>query len=164
MAATTFLSNSIINDFILPFLLMFFIIFAILERTKLFGEGKKQLNALVAFVIALIFVGAVFPKLIVSNMILFLSVAIVIIFVFLLIWGFIFGDEKGFKATGWMKYFLGISAGLAVLVAIVFATGLNTQIVDFFSTQSNIWTNLAFIIVIVIALALVLLQREKGKS
>jgi len=158
---TTFLQHPIFTQYIFPFLLMFFIVFAILEKTKLFGEGKKQLNALTAFVISLIFVGAVGPKLIVGNMILFLSVAIVIVFVFLLIWGFIFGDEKGFKVQDWMKWILGILGGVAVVVAVVFATGLNTQLASFFSSQSQIWTSVAFIVVIVIALALVLLSKEK---
>jgi len=162
--ADTFLQNEIFTQYIFPFLLMFFIIFAVLEKTKLLGEGKKQLNALIAFVIGLIFVVAVGPKLIVGNMILFLSVAIVIIFVFLLIWGFIFGDEKGFKAANWMKWVLGILGGIATVVAVVFATGLNTQVVSFFSGQSQVWTSVAFVIVIAIALALVLLSKEKKSS
>ncbi len=157
----TFLQNWIVSKFVLPFLLIFFIVFAILEKTKLFGEGKKQLNALTAFVIGLIFVGAVSPKLVVENMILFLTVAIVIVFVILIIWGFIFGDEKGFKTADWMKWILGILSGIAVIVAVIFATGLNTQIADFLSKQSQVWTNVVFVVVIAVALALILLQKEK---
>ena len=52
---------------------MFFVVFAVLERTKLFGAEKKQLNALTSFVVALIFVTAIFPKVIVENLILFLT-------------------------------------------------------------------------------------------
>ena len=63
--ATTVLGNVIeffgrlgIFDVVLPFLLVFTMMFAVLERTKVFGtegkEGKtrKNLNAMVAFVIA----------------------------------------------------------------------------------------------------------------
>jgi len=71
---TTFLQSTIVAKFILPFLLVFFVVFAVLEKIKLLGEDKKQLNALVAFVIGLIFVGAVFPKEVVGNLVLFLSI------------------------------------------------------------------------------------------
>src|SRR4030067_2089969 len=110
---TTFLQNWIFTKFLFPFLLVFFLVFAILEKTKLFGDGKKQLNALIAFVIGLIFVGAVYPKLVVENMILFLTVAMVIVFVVLLLWGFVFGEIKeGFKPADWTRWILGIAIGV----------------------------------------------------
>jgi len=159
---TTFLQNWIVSKFILPFLLIFFIVFAILEKTKIFGEGKKQLNALTAFVVGLIFVGAVYPKLVVENMILFLTVAIVIVFVILLLWGFVFGDLKeGFKLKKWMEWGLGILIGIAVVIAVIWATGLNVQVKEFLSSQSHIWTNITFVVVIAVALALILLAKEK---
>ena len=68
------LQQPILTDFLYPFLFMFFIVFAVLEKTNLFGEGKKQLNALIALIIGLIFVSAVFPKIVVGNLILFLVV------------------------------------------------------------------------------------------
>ena len=92
--AETFLQIPIVSNFILPFLLAFFVLFATLEKTKLLGDGKKQLNALISAIVGLIFVGAVYPKMVVSNLILYLAVAVVAIFVILLIWGFIFGDIK----------------------------------------------------------------------
>ena len=49
-----------LTDALLPFLLIFVIIFAILQRTKLLGEGKKNFNLVIALVIAL---GVVIPHL-----------------------------------------------------------------------------------------------------
>ena len=72
----TILQHWILTKFAYPFLLMFFVVFAILEKTKVFGEGKKQLNAGVAFIVSLIFVSAVFPKIVVGNLILFLTVSV----------------------------------------------------------------------------------------
>ncbi len=166
MADQPIFLQTLFTDFILPFLLIFFIVFAILEKTKLFGEGKKQLNALTAFVIGLIFVGAVFPKLVVSNMILFLTVTIVCVFVILLIWGFIFGDKEEFKLNNKLKWILGIVAAIAFIVAIIFATGINVQLEQFFSSSNGtlgdaIVTNAVFLIVIAVALALVLVQKRK---
>jgi len=164
MADETFLQHWIFSKFLLPFLLVFFIVFAILEKTKLFGEGKKQLNALTSFVIGLIFVGAVYPKLVVENMILFLTVTLVCVFVVMLLWGFVFGDEKGFAIQKWMKWVLGIIIGIAFIGALLWATGWNVQIGNILSGQSQIWTNVAFVVVIAIALALVLLAKEKKKD
>ncbi len=161
---TTFLSHWIFARFLLPFLLVFFIVFAILEKTKLFGEGKKQIDALTAFVVGLIFVGAVYPKLVVENMVLFLTVALVCVFVVLLLWGFIFSDEKGFQVQKWMKWVLGIIVGIAFIGAVLWATGWNVTIGNLFAGQSQIWTNIAFVVVIAVALALVLLAKEKKKD
>lgn len=164
MATTIFLQNDIFTKFLFPFLLVFFIVFAILERTKLFGEGKKQLNALTAFVIGLIFVTAVYPVLVVNNLILFLTVALVALFVVLLIWGFIFGDEKGFALNKTLKWILAILAGVAFLAAIFWATGWYQNVADFFSnnsTNQTIITDVTFVLVIAIALALVIRKEKK---
>ena len=99
MVEETFLQHWVFTQFALPFLLVFFIVFAILQKTKVLGDDKKQLDALVAFIIALIFVGAIFPKLVVANLILFLTVAIIVVFVGLLIWGFVSGGEAKIEGT-----------------------------------------------------------------
>ena len=146
-------------------MLVFFIVFAILEKTKLLGEDKKQLNALISFVVGLIFVGAVYPTEVVGNLILFLTVALVVVFVVLLLWGFVFGDIKeGFKAEKWMKWVLAIVIGVAVIIAVLWATGVGVdEINDFFNNlfsgqdwSSGFWTNVLFIIVVAVALALIL--------
>lgn len=163
---TTFLSWWIVSKFFLPFLLSFFLFFAVLEKTKLFGENKKQLNSLISFVISLIFVSAVYPKLVVSNLILFLSVALIAVFVIFLIWGFIFGESStGFKAEGWMKLVLGIVAGIAFIIALFWATGWNEKLGSFVTEtglKSPVFTNLFFIIIIAVALALSLSPGKSG--
>lgn len=159
MVEETILQHWILTRFAFPFLLIFFIVFAILEKTKLLGEGKKQLNALLSFVIALVFVSAVYPTLVVSNLILFLTVGLVVIFVALLLWGFIFGDKEGFKIQGWLKGVLGGLVGIAMIIAVLWATGVKGRVVEFLFRQewsNTLWVNVTFIVVIAIALALVL--------
>jgi len=156
MVAETILQSEILTKFVYPFLLIFFIVFAVLEKTKVLGDDKKQLNALVAFVIGLIFVGAVFPKLVVANMILFLTVALVVVFVVLLLWGFVSSGDKGFEISKGLKTFLFIVLGIAVLVAVFWATGVGGGFFSllFSSSWSNaFWTNFLFIIVLAAALA-----------
>lgn len=158
MAEGIILQHWILTRFAFPFLLMFFIVFAILEKTKLLGEDKKQLNALLSFVVALIFVSAVYPTLVVSNLILFLTVGLVVIFIVLLLWGFIFGDKEGFKVQGWIKGVLGGLVGVSVIIAVLWATGVQGKVIEFLFRQewsSTFWINVVFIVVIGVALAVV---------
>lgn len=155
---TTILQHWVLTQFILPFLLVFFIIFAVLQKTKLLGDGKKQLDALVAFIIGLFFVGAVFPKLVVGNLILFMTVSIVIVFVVLILWGFATGSEAKIESKG-MKWIAGIIIFVAVVIAVLWATGSAQQVSDFLFKQNwsdTFWTSVSFIVVIAIALALIL--------
>lgn len=162
----TILQHWIVTSFILPFLLIFFIVFGILEKSKLFGAEKKQLNAFIAFVIGLIFVGAIFPKLVVGNLILFLTVAIVVMFVALLLWGFVAGEEglKFEKMNKTVLRLIGVAILIAVIIAVLWATGAKGTFFDFIFRQNwskEFWINVAFVVVVIAALASVL---RGGKS
>ncbi len=164
MVEETFLQHWIVTKFALPFLLVFFIVFAVLEKTKIFGDGQKQIDALISFIIALIFVGAIYPKIVVANLILFLTVALVVVFVVLILWGFVFGDIKeGFKPDKWMKLVLGILIAVAVLIAVFWATGIEWSVFSFLFQQSwsgALWINVFFVVVIAAALALILKSKK----
>jgi len=158
----TILQNWLVTKFALPFLLIFFILFGILEKTKLFGE-RKQLHALISFVVGLIFVAAVQPKIIVENLTLFLTVAIVVVFIALLLWGFVIGKlpEVPGKIQG------GIAAVVVVAVAIATLWAMDVQgaLFDFLfrsGWSADFWTNFAFIAVVIIALALVVGGKTKS--
>lgn len=158
------LQNEVLTSFVYPFLLVFFIVFAVLEKTKVFGEDKKQINALTAFIIGLIFVAAVEPKLIVSNLILFLSVALVVVFVVLVLWSFASGGE-GFKLEAtWLKWIIGFVIIAAVVIAMFLITGVWDTVVDtVFKSDwsSDLWTNVIFIVIIAVALALMMKKAAK---
>jgi len=161
MVAETILSHWIITKFLLPFLLVFFIVFAILEKTQLFGEDKKQLNSLVSFIIGLIFVLAVYPKEVVGNLILFLTVALVVVFVVLVLWGFVSGGDlkDSILSNTAVKWIVGIGIIVAVVIALFWATGTDTQVFNLLFEQNwseAFWTNILFIAAIAIALAVIL--------
>jgi hypothetical protein len=163
--AETILQHPVATKFIYPFLLMFFIVFALLEKSKVLGEGKKQINALVAFVIGLIFVAAVYPKMVVGNMILFLTIALIVVFVGLLIWGLITGEEglKWENAPKALKWVIGVVIVLGVLLATLWATGVGLGFFEnlFGPGTKTFWTNAIFIIMIAVALAVVLATKSK---
>lgn len=164
MATEIFLQNEIFTRFIFPFLLLFFLVFALLEKTKIFGDDKKQLNALVAFVIGMIFVAFTYPTVIATNMILFLTIAIVVSFVGLLLWGFISGEAPNIKGPKWLKWVAGIVIFVAVMLALIWAMGIQNQTLDFLfkkNWSNTLWTNVGFVVVIAIALALILRKESK---
>lgn len=165
----TFLDIPLISKFILPFLLVFFIVFAILKKTKIFDDEQDQINALVSFVIGLIFVGASFQKLMVENLILFLTVAIVVAFVGLLLWGFVTGDAPKIGIIGndnnGLKWVAGIIITITVVVAVFWSAGIGLSFFDPLFSQSwskTFWTNLAFIVVIGLVVAIVYKTNSSG--
>jgi hypothetical protein len=156
--AITIFQNIIFKEFILPFLLVFTIVFALLDKTSILGEDKKQLNAIVAFVVGLIFIGVAYPKDIVNNMVLFLVVAVVLAFITLMLWGFISGNnlEKNILTNRAVMWVIGIAIVLAVVAALVWASGFEGDIIDFLFRQSwskTFWTNVVFIAVVGVAIA-----------
>ena len=166
MVQETILQHWVFTQFILPFLLIWTIVFALLQKTKILGDAKQQLDAIVAFVIGLIFVGAVFPKVVVGNLILFLTVSIIVVFVGLLLWGFISGGElkTGILTNKAVKWVVGIVLFLAIVIAVFWATGFWDEALDVLFKQSwssEFWTNFSFIVIIAAALALVL-RKAKG--
>ena len=161
MAQETIFQSGLFVEFILPFLLVFFIVYAILEKSKLLGEDKQQVNALVAFVIGLIFVIAVQPVDFVSNMILFLTIAIIVAFVGLLLWGFISGDSGDLleNAPKGLKWAIGIVLAIAVIIAVLWSAGIEVGNGSWLFSQAwskTFWTNVVFVVVIALALAVVL--------
>ena len=164
MVTETLLQHELVTRFILPFLLVFFIVFGILEKTKLFGDEKKQLNALTAFIISLIFVAVTFPTIVVSNMMLFLSIAIVVMFVGLLLWGFVTGGEAKIGEKQWTKWTAGGVIIVAVVIALFWAAGIEGKAIDFLFYQdwsNTLWTNIAFIVIVAVALAIAV--KKPGK-
>ena len=102
-----------LTDVMLPFLLIFVIIFAILQKTKILGEGKKNLNVIVGIVTALLvviphvtntFPPDADPVVIINNAIPQISLLLVAV-IFLLILIGVFGQESvflGMTAPGWV--------------------------------------------------------------
>ena len=167
MAQETIFQHWIVVEFILPFVLIWTLVFGILQKTKLLGEDNKQIDSLVAFIIGFIFVSVLQPKEIVNNLILFLTIAIVLMFIGLLLWGFISGKDLGkdILSETWTKWVAGIIIIVAIIMALLWASGLSDSVLDLLFDQSwseALWINLAFIVVIAIVLALVL--RNAGDS
>lgn len=152
-------AQPIFMDYILPFLLVFTLVFAILDKTKLLGEGKRQINAIISLVIGLILIAFPYAQGVIVKLIPFLAVALVILFVFMLLYGFAMGKKEGDVLDKGVKIALGIIVGLAVIVAVLWATGSWDTVYNSLvggSSSSKIWMNILLIAIIGGAMAIVL--------
>ncbi len=164
---STILQSPLLTDFLYPFLLIFFICFGILEKTSILGSDKKQLNALLSLVIGIVFVGAVFPKIIAGNLVQFMTVGMVVIFVAILLWNFV-SQGKGFTSEGGTKIhkLFVVIVVLGLFFGVLWATGVTSGFVKgiqkFFlflfdsSWSGTFWTNALFVFFILLAVVIVL--------
>ncbi len=136
-----------ITEVLLPFLLIFVIVYAILQKTKILGEGRKNLNAAVALVVGLLvviphvtgrFPANADPVVIINAALPQLSIVLVAI-VFLLVLLGVFGQDYvmlGVTMPGWVTLFS------LIVILIIFgdaanwwASGFNSTLEDFFGTE-----------------------------
>ena len=105
-----------IADILLPFLLVFVIVYAILQKTHILGQDKKNLNVIVGIVTGLMVViphatgtfrQNVDPVIIINEALPQVSVVLVAV-VFLLVLIGVFGQDYiflGVSAPGWIAFF-----------------------------------------------------------
>ena len=140
--------NVFFTEMLLPFLLVFVVVFAILQKSKILGEGKAQIDSLVALVIGLLLIGVKQPREIIVNLMPWMAVGVAVILVFLILYGLVAGDLS--KAPTWMKATFGILAGLFTIGVVVYVTGFYTVVSGWFSEgTSDIWSNVVMIILVV---------------
>lgn len=144
MVETIFMDPFVINV-ILPFLLLFVVSFAILRKTKVLGENKFA-DVIVAIVIAFLFVAVPQAVGLTLKIIPIISVFLVIILCYYLIFGFL----EIHKTPG-ILIALGIIFGLAFIGAILWATGVWEKIV----INEKIIGTIIMIVVLGAAVALV---------
>ena len=155
--------NPFFTEMLLPFLLIFVLVFAILQKSKILGDGKAQIDAMVALVIGLILIGVPQPRNIIVGIMPWLAVGIAVILVFLILYGFVAGDLS--KAPDWMKITFGILAGLFTVGVVLYVTGLWGIIGGWLSggESSSIWMNVLMIALVVGAMAVAVFSgKRKG--
>ncbi|MCD4666427.1 hypothetical protein K8R47_01305 [archaeon] len=107
-----------VYDYLLPFVLVFAILFAILEKTKIFGADKKNISAIVAIIVALV---TVTQWEIVRKLNIFLpkiSFFIIIVVMVLVLFGLM-----GANITEGLGGFLLFFGAIASLIAVYWALG-----------------------------------------
>jgi hypothetical protein len=157
------LTLPIFSTIILPFLLVFTLIFAILEKSKLLGDSKSQINAIISFVIAGILISFGNAVNIIVKMTVFMAIALMVLFVFMLIYSFAYGNKTGDPLNPKLKTAIAIISFIAVVIAMLVITGYWGNTYTFLSS-SNIGTNVLFILLIIGAISAVLFGGGRGNS
>lgn len=162
MAVENIFTKVIFTDYILPWILVFVLIFAILEKSQLLGEGKRQINAILSAVVGLILLAVPYSRDIINQIVPFMVILAVILFVFLLLYGFVSGQkaDKDLLGKG-VKIGLGIAIGIAILIAVLVITDYWNDVIDYLGS-SNTGANIIFIIIA--AAAVVAVLAGKGKE
>ena len=152
------------TEMLLPFLLVFVVMFAILQKSKILGDGKAQIDALVALVIGLLLIGVPQPREIIVGIMPWLAVGVAVILIFLILYGFVAGDLS--SAPKWMKVTFGILAGLFTIGVVLYVTGVWSVIGDWFSRgdSSGIWMNVLMVALIVGAMAVAVFSGKKKSA
>lgn len=169
-----------IYDVILPFLLVFTILFAILEKTKVLGteeiEGvkytKKNLNAMVAFVVGFLVVASSTLVRIVNQTASHIVILLFLAIFFLLLVGSFMKEEDGvFLQGGWNVTFMII---MFVGIIVIFLNALNTETGESWlswlwrqitqNTNSNAVGSIILLIVVIIFMIFVTRDRRPHKE
>lgn len=130
--ALLFFNDLGVFDVVLPFLLIFTLVFGLLEKTKVFGLEKvgdkeytrKNLNAMVAFVIAFFVVASTRLVSLIHEFIANVVLVLIIIFLFLLLVGSFHEEkEKGFFLQGTWAKFLTVIVFISVIMIFLHSAG-----------------------------------------
>jgi hypothetical protein len=164
MVVENIFTKGIFADFILPWILIFTLVFAILDKTNVLGQGKKQINAIVAAVIGLLLLAFPTTRDFIVNLIPIMVAMAVILFIFLMLYSFASGDKKGDPLSGGVKIAIGIVIAIVLAITILILTGYWDILLDY-SSNSNAGANIIFIIIAAAAVIAVLSGKgEKSKS
>ena len=145
------------TEVLIPFLLVFVLVFAVLQKTKILGDGKKQADSLVALALGLILIAVPKARNFITNITPWLAVGLVVILIYLLLFGFVGSDlREGIKIEKWMKTTFAGLAAVFVIVLVLIYSGTWEKIFGGSSATSSWLPNLIFLVVIVVAMVVAL--------
>lgn len=155
----TFLTLPIFTDVILPFLFIFTLVFAVLEKSKLLGDGKSQINAIIGAILAALLIGFATAIDLITQITVFVAVALVILFAFMLVYGFVYNGKDGEIMGKKMKTILQIIIFVAFVIAVLLATDSWDKVYEFF-TRSDVGANVIFLVLIAASIAAVVWKKK----
>jgi|TARA_B100001971_G_scaffold186586_1_gene186642 hypothetical protein len=152
-------------DYVLPFVLVFTLIFAILQKTQLLGEDKRQVDALIGLVVGMMLIAFPGPRSIIVLLMPFLAVAAVILLVFMMLYGFISGKSDGdVLGKNWKKVLIGVLT-VALVVFLLTVTGYWDNVWYYFGGDSSFyWVNGLFLAIVVGAIFWVMRDGASSSS
>ena len=148
---------------VLPFLLIYSIVYGILVRTKIFGEGAANVNAMVAFVLALLFVAAANVVDVMEAFVPWVGLIAVFIVCFMMISVLVLGGDISEFAKDYRKPVI-ILVFITMVFALISTAGWLDMLVDFVIGFFSIEEVLGLVVVgIVLALVFAITRSAKGE-
>lgn len=161
MALETIFSSAL-AQVALVFLLVFTLVYAVLQKSKILGDGKNSADALVALAVGLIVSTVGYANDIIRRLVPFLAVSLVVVLVFLLLLGIFFVNEQ-FKLPPWIVVAGGILAFIAVVIAVMNITGGWSYVEQFFEGgEKSSWVTNILLLLVVAAAVFVALRFSGG--
>lgn len=157
-------------DVVLPFLLVFTIVFAILEKTKVFGsetiDGKeyprKNLNAVTSFSIAFFVIASSKLVEIISTVSSYTVILLMLSILFLLLVGSFMKEGEGGFLTGNWNYLFMIIMFVGIVLIFIYALGWWGTIWDFFQFETG--GEVVGSLILIVILVLFIWYIVKGES
>ena len=160
----TILTSPFFVEYVLPFVLIFTVVFAILQKSMILGKEKKQIDAIVALVIALIVISFANAVGIINSLLPFMAVSIAIILVFLILVAMLYIKDKEFELPKGLKNTLIGLIVIAVAIAVLITTGAWDYILArYFNNSGEGLANVIFVVVILIAVAVAVSWKKKSE-
>ncbi|RLE42758.1 hypothetical protein DRJ48_02830 [Candidatus Woesearchaeota archaeon] len=154
-----FMNKIGLYDVVLPFLLVFVVVFGVLEKSKIFGTvkiddvetTKKNLNAIVAFVVAFFVVASVRLVDIITQVSANTVTIMLFTFFFLILVGMLVQGEKGIELEGGWKIFFYIIILIALILIFIGALGWLPKIGEYISQfwENEIVASVVLLIIVV---------------
>ena len=143
-------AENFLTTMLLPFLLIFVVVFAILEKAKILGDGKHQINAIVALVIGLTVILFPGPRAIIVTILPWLAVGVAVLLVFFILYGFVAGDLSEAKMPKGLRITLGILVGLFVIGIVSTVVGFNQVVLGWFQTLGgDVFLNIFMVLLVI---------------
>ncbi len=161
-----------VYDIVLPFLLIFTIVFAILEKTRIFGVDKlksgeeitkKNINAMVALIIAFLVVASTRLVAVINEVMANVVLLLILSICFLMLVGSFHGDKPySLEKTGWAVFFM-ILMFIGIVLIFLNALGWLQKIWDLINNFDQDWAATLIFLIITIAFIVYITWDKKEK-
>lgn len=149
-----------VYDIVLPFLLVFTIVFAILEKTRVLGMEeiagkkytKKNLNAIVSFVIAFLVIASTRLVSVINKALADIVLLLLLVIFFLTLVGAFFKEEGGvfLEKGGWRSLFMVIVFAGIVLIFLNALGWLSSFWIFLVNNYESRWVGSLILIILII--------------
>jgi len=161
-----------VYDIVLPFLLVFTIVFAILEKTRIFGVDKikdqeitkKNINAMVALIIAFLVIASTQLVAVINEVMANVVLLLILSISFLILVGSFHGDKPfSLENTGWAPFFM-VLMFVGIVIIFLNALGWLQKILELFRNFDQDWAATLIFLVITIAFIIYVTYDKKPKK